>query len=352
MNNELQPSPHRVARLLTAGLAVAGTLGAGAIVDHAEHGWPFNQSNGNAATTNFTPAPANPNITVTLPGEITSNKSETAQKMIEDTVELENMGCSGTLIDDETGTAVAVETNGHCLGNFPLPIVKGSDGLNYLVHEPIMVKKGTDHQNTVGTVDRFIVSAAGDSDIAVGLFAGADESKVRAVEEAKAPVKEPSPGDTFRFTGFPADPQNRVTILPRQEFTSTVLGWQKNWSDDGRQVDVLWTALPEGSPACSRGTSGGGAYTTDAKGNIAADWRVAGYFDFAGNTTGIATADKESIRNFYAQLLNADLSEVPGICALVPNRLSANNTVINVVQKLTDIPGQTDDGTAITLSRG
>lgn len=294
-----------------------------------------------------------------------------------DSVYLDGLGCSGSIVRNRVGKPIGVVTAEHCglrgSGEGSKVRITGSDGKEYIIiSSQIEAKTGEDnsHLVTVGAIDEFYLPANDDTniDVAFGAFNGHSSQEVEAAYNhnklTKRELAKFHLGDRAYLSGWPVSQPNNLKNLKRQDFAMSFIGKQtittassKNGDVvtlSGESLNVMWFAVPKNSQdtECSWGNSGGKAFVFEGV-HTRSIGVLGTYIDFTGKvpyttdgkpwwTTAEANSNRESFEKDFNVTLNEN--EISGVCGIVtetPSTINHAEVVIPVSSAL-EIPGYID----------
>lgn len=272
------------------------------------------------------------------------------------------MGCSGSLVRDESGNVLGGSTAEHCgfRGN-QQPRITGTDGQKYMVRpygKEIKTGADLDNMETVATAKQLILPAEDDTahDLAFVVADGAtpeDVLKNYRYLSAKE-IGELNRGETVYLGGYPADQDNNDGPIKRQAFATQVLGEETITLTSGETMKVITTVMRSSADGaeCSFGNSGGMGFVMrevvqqdgTVKNVPISVGTLAGFNELKPDT--FATPDQAAAaRAYYEYKYNVVLPEdAAAVCSFeyaVPSPENGGE-VVNLVDSYEQIPGYID----------
>lgn len=280
--------------------------------------------------------------------------------MRRNTVYISGLDCSGEAIRGAKGQIIGVLTAEHCsLTDAKNQRIQGSDGKYYIVQpEPVRAETGAsmDNLSTVATIDSFIVPNTTDftRDLAIGVAKGQDPSEVLQVYERStlpnAKLKQLTVGDKLYMAGWPQyQPRNKTGVEERQSFEMSILGLGKSETDEGKDLNVVWAAVPptkDGSE-CSYGASGSEGFVM-ADGQAKAIGTLSVFMDLTGKVPDIPTPN-----SMATPLGIGNGKNIAAICGFSYEAPTPANggMVLHAVRSSSEIPGYVSPEQAIATAR-
>jgi hypothetical protein len=297
------------------------------------------------------PSPSPEVAPYALPDPNTLTIPEAALKyMAENTIQLGGLGCSGSLIRNDTGEAIGVLTAEHC--NLNSQRYKGSDGKYYTVLQQAVTAytgDSVDKLLPVGMIDKFYLPSVNDTaiDLAFGALRGHSSDEIRASYNKNrltlAEIRALKPGVVVYFSGLPTDQPNSTTgVLSLESFASSMVGLDDRLTSgylaDTSMVRSAVSANKDGA-VCSYGASGSVGFAM-VDGTLKSLGVLHEFIDFTGNKYSKPTA-KVDPRGFEQKFNVTGLSKYSALCGFAYEIPTPENGAVevNVVTSTDQIPG-------------
>ena len=280
------------------------------------------------------------------PGEVPANIKELLR---EDTTYMQPIGCSGSLILDEAGVALASRFAEHCdVRDTQLPRYYREDGSGYVLRSDIggdfeaYIGDNTDEMTLAGRASHLIVPQSGDisQDSAIAVFEEQDPLEVLSLL-AEGPHMEV--GDEAYMSGFPVHQDNgemAFGALERQEWSMIFIGYEDIAITSGEYLQNVATFAMKSSEdgaECSYGASGAVAYNKN--GDVVGS-ALAGFNDLKVGAYIKTQEEADQVRISNEWKHNVDLEGFDAVCSFTPELTEPNLEILEILDNLESHPDE------------